>query len=417
MASENYDFVKTHSNSAGPYKGQFIDEQSYLDYISQFQGSDWYNQFLNAYNTYKSQSFNPNWFQQLGYDMFGDSRAWDNFENTRLSSFWDTFGRITDAMHQENYSLPSEELARRKAAGINDDLSGGNAIGSGSPGNIDQAEMAVPSLNDGSNMIQDISNVGQTIISTALQLYSGFQSIRGADLDNLSKSLGLSGSITDEAWRVIKEGSSEFWNGLNYTPGSSIDVLFKDGKVYEPLVQAISNRIDKLPYNRRIKRGMKKSIDSLIFSMDDEGNKSFSSSYQTLMNNLGVDLFKSRSEFTKSSGEIGSDQESQLAMRFIGHTIYRPLNDLMLEVSRLQSQNNSAYLKEINPTLKAQSENSEFELKIGLKSIKNRLTKTFEDINKKITGSYDLSPAWKLALQAGVTSAEAFALSKILKFD
>lgn len=417
MASENYDFIKTHSTSSGPYKGQFIDEQSYLDYISQFQGTDWYNQFLNAYNSYKSQSFNPNWFQQLGYELFDDTSAWNNFENTRLSAFWDNFGRINDAMHQENFSLPSAELARRKAAGINDDLSGATQIGSGTPGNIDQADMAVPALNDGSNMIQDISNVGQTIISTALQLYSGFQSIRGADLDNLSKSLLLSGSITNEAWRVIKEGSSEFWNGLNYTPGSSIDVLFKDGKVYEPLVQAISNRIDKLPYNRRIKRDMKKSIDSLIFSMDDEGNKSFSSSYQTLMNNLGVDLFKSRSEFTKSSGEIGSDQESQTAMRFIGHTIYRPLNDLMLEVSRLQSQNNSAYLKEINPTLKAQSENSEFSLKIGLKSVKNRLTKTFEDINKKITGSYDLSPAWKLALQAGVTSAEAFALSKILKFD
>lgn len=417
MASDNYDFIKTHSTSSGPYKGQFIDEQSYLDYISQFQGTDWYNQFLNAYNSYKSQSFNPNWFQQLGFELFDDTSAWNNFENTRLSAFWDNFGRINDAMHQENFSLPSAELARRKAAGINDDLSGATQIGSGTPGNIDQADMAVPALNDGSNMIQDISNVGQTIISTALQLYSGFQSIRGADLDNLSKSLLLSGSITNEAWRVIKEGSSEFWNGLNYTPGSSIDVLFKDGKVYEPLVQAISNRIDKLPYNRRIKRDMKKSIDSLIFSMDDEGNKSFSSSYQTLMNNLGVDLFKSRSEFTKSSGEIGSDQESQTAMRFIGHTIYRPLNDLMLEVSRLQSQNNSAYLKEINPTLKAQSENSEFSLKIGLKSIKNRLTKTFEDINKKITGSYDLSPAWKLALQAGVTSAEAFALSKILKFD
>ena len=93
-----------------------------------------------------------------------------------------------------------------------------------------------------------------------------------------------------------------------------------------------------------------------------------------------------------------------------------PISDLLLQVEKAQASYNSAYLTSVNGEIAGNAFNAENTLKISLGSIKNRLTKTFEDINKKITGSKDLSPIWKLALQAGVTSAEAFSLSKLMHF-
>lgn len=417
--SNNYPFI-VRPNDAGPNQSDYINEQSFLDYISKYQGTDWYNQYLNAYNAYKSQKFSPNFFQSLGWNLFGDNAPWTNFENQRLSTFYDSLARIQDAQHQENYNSFSNQASLERIAGFNPDLVGVQSSQVGQPGNIDSAELAQPALNDGANLISDIASIGSQIISTAFQLYSGFQSLRSADLDNLTKSLGFSGAITDEAWRVIREGTAEYFNGLEPSPGLSVESYMKDGKQFFPLVESLKSRADRLPYSHRVKSRIKSSLQDLIFtlSQDADGGSaySFSSQFEALMNEIGIKLNTSRSDYAKSYGAVGADSSSQAALRFIGQVIYRPISDLLLQVEKAQASYNSAYLTSVNGEIAGNAFNAENTLKISLGSIKNRLTKTFEDINKKITGSKDLSPIWKLALQAGVTSAEAFSLSKLMHF-
>lgn len=192
-----------------------IDKEKFMEWIEQYKGTDYYNQLLNAYNTYAGQQFSPNGLQSIG-EFFGDMSARSNFNNTRWATFMDTLGRIQDAMHQENYTNPSAELARRKAAGINDDLSGANQIGSGTPGNIDQADMATPALNDGSEVITSIAQYGISFVSQIMSFAQGIQSLRAGSLANIAQDLSNHSSAMD----LIAE---EVMNGLGISDIKDID--------------------------------------------------------------------------------------------------------------------------------------------------------------------------------------------------
>ena len=379
-----------------------------------------YDQLMNAYNSYASQKFAPNLFQQIGSQV-GDNSAEQNFVNSLISGLRSDMSRILEGKHVEDYTNPAAEVARRQAAGLNDNLNGGSQIGSGEPAEIDQPDLNQPVLNDGSSSIEVICQIGDFFVSTALKIYSGFQSIRSASIENDIKSLNLSGLLSGEAWKAIEEGTSEFLNnGTDFIPGASVESILdsKSGKLIKPLVENLKSRLKYLPYSHRNKKKIEGMLDSLIYSSEDGSGYGLSAKYETLVRNLLTDLNKSRSDYAKSYGEIGADTQSQTALRFIGETIYKPLNELLLDVASksntLQKQYLDASIKGDVGKLRAGSEGAKYKFHQEMNNVRNRITTAFSSINNSIVSSNDLSPIWKVALQGALASAEAFSFSRLL---
>lgn len=426
----NYSFVRTHQD-AGPHAGMsYIDENEFMNWIQQFQGSDYYNQYLNAFNAYKSQFFSPNYFQELGEQWFNDVSARSNFENQRLSTFYDSLARIQDAQHQETYNSEGAQVERQRQAGLNPDLTGG--VSPGQAGNVDNPEMATPALNDGSSVVPQIADFTSSFLKSTLGVYSSLQSVLGMSADLRAKDLNLNGLLTEEAWTIIKDATGEFTNNPLFDSNSTIAEVFSDKKTGEPrseLVDSILKRIDNLPYNKRNKKKLKQLVWPLIYSSDETGYN-FTQSYQSLINDLTSKTFKSRSDLAEAAGKIGATGHEvkvgdeiislgtdQKALRFIGQYVFKPIQELVLDNSKKELEFKNRYfsegLKIDLPELQAGAEGADYLLQQENKKFRAELTDKFNKIRKRVIKSNELTAGWKLAIEAGLLSAEAIALGKL----
>lgn len=422
--SSNADFDQWYSG-LGELEREYLSNENpvLLQYIQALNSTkDPYirQQLEGAYANFKSQSFNPNLLQWFG-ELFGDTSSRANFNNQLNSGFSESIKNILEGMHAEEYTDPAADSARRRAAGINDDLTGGSQIGSGEPAKIDESQLAPGVVNDGTSGIAALGEIGSHFLSTAFQVFSGFQSLRSANLENDIKSLNLSGLLSDQAWKVIEEGTSEFLNNdTNYSPGTDVESIMdsKTGKLIKPLVENLKSRLKNLPYTNRNKRKIASMLDSLIYSTEDGSGYGLSAKYETLVRNLLTNLNKSRSDYAKSYGDIGSDTQSQVALQFIGKTIFTPLNELLLDVASktntLQLQYLDAAIKGDVGSLKAGAEGAKYKFQLEMGKVRSRITSSFSAINRSIVNSNDLTPMWKIALQAALASTEAYSFSRLL---
>lgn len=203
----NYPFVSNHSSSGGPYKGDFIVEDAFFDWLKQYEGSDYYNQFLNAYNTYKGQSFNSNFFQDFAWSAWGDNSPWNNFENSRLTTFYDSLARIQDSMHQENYNSVTNQVELAKNSGINSDLSG--SVPSSPAGNLDNLETPTPAPVSNGSLVGEVGSSALQVLTTGMSLAQGFQSLSAGDVKLGLDSLNLFKESEDTLGSILGSRLSE----------------------------------------------------------------------------------------------------------------------------------------------------------------------------------------------------------------
>lgn len=380
-------------------------------------------QIMNAYLDYQGQSFEPTLLQQIG-EAFGDHSARASFQNSINKSLVDAVTRVGESAHTEAYTDPAAELARRKNAGINDALSGGSQIGSGEPGSIDERQLSDPFINDGQSDVSSIAQIGTSIVSFAMQMYTGFQNIRSITLDNAMKELSVSDQMRDIAWNVIGEGVSEFLgsNKGKYTREELLDPSFV--QLAPSLVQSFGSRINSLPLTRRQKRSLRGVIDSLPWSYNGDV-KVPTSKYQTLINNMNSDLFKSRNALAQASALPGADAESIDVIRAIGDDIYRPLVNMSIEIEKatnrvklLQARFDSDYYSRANQLgLGSQTAETEFstrKLYQALNDAKNDLSNSFNAIRDKVFYDKKLSDNWKMALMTGISITEVISLNQLM---
>lgn len=395
-------------------------DDDYLKSIEQYKDKSYYDRLLeNPWLFSKQQDFSPTLLQQIG-ETFGDTSARDNYWAGILQNQNQWLSDTIKSYEKQEYDSAQEQVKRQAASGINPDLAMTATPGEGaspSPESLPGVEMNPQSA------LADMFNLGQSVLSFSLGFYTNLQQVRGLTLENNIKSLQSNDVLTDTAWRVIKEGIGESIPGLNYTPNTPVDVIFKDGKLWDSLTDSISRRIDKLPFSRRERRKLKSVMDSLIWNESTDGDSSdspdgkpfysrgFSTAFQTLANGMLKDLLNSRADVSESSGRIGSDTESQTVMRFIGNQIYRPLNELAVDVQKALLTKNQSYLNAFNKAgggaHQADAEITGYRMQSDTLNIKRRVMNAFDAINKKITGSRMIPPLWKLALQAGVAAAES----------
>lgn len=212
--NSGYPWFTPAKSNGSTYATSNIDEDAFMQFIEQYKGTAWYDQFLNAYNTYKTSVFQPNIGQSIA-SAFGDNSALANFDIQRSTSFLDTIARIQDAMHQEDYMSPSNQASLERAAGLNPDLVGLSS-GAGEAGNIDQAELAQPALNSGESVIPQIAQFGISFVSNIMGFAQGLQSLRAGSLNNIAQDLSNHGSAMD----LIAE---EVMNGLGISDIKDID--------------------------------------------------------------------------------------------------------------------------------------------------------------------------------------------------
>lgn len=396
-----------------------IDEEKFRAYAAEKygEGSDYYEQAMNAYNAYASKTWNPNIWQAGSFNIFGDDSAFQGWQNDRLSIFEDALSRIGDASHQEGYNSAVEQAARLRAAGLNPELTGG--VDAGEAGDLDNLEAARAPMNPGNSALQDIANFSQTLLQSTLGVYSSLQGIMGVSADLRAKDLQLTGSLTNEAWKVITDSTGEFINNGFADLSSDTAEVWQDKKTGEArskLTDAILERIDKLPYGRRNKRKLKQLVWPLIFTEDEDGYN-FTVNYETLVHNLLGKNFDARSQYALKSGNLGADTSDEFALRWIGTKVFKPIQELLLETSKtdldFKKRYNDAALKAGLPELKAGAEGSQYMLEKENKKFRAELNRTFNRIRYNITHSTELSPGWQLSLEAGLLSAQALAFGRL----
>ena len=249
----------------------YLEAQKYKD-----SNPYYYEQMMSALNNYHSMKFSPNLLQKVG-ETLGDFSGRSNFENQNLANLNSEFQKIRESLHTEEYSDPSAELARRKAAGINDDLSGGSSLGSGNPGNIDQAEVPPGVVNSGESSVADVVTTSMNIFSSVL----GFvQQIKGMQLQN-AQLVGqeLEGLSSSNNWfreRLIARIPHDIFTG-SYTDDDR-SILFN--KAIRDAVTDIENSADFGYLSRSTRRYLRQS-GAILSNGDSLENRAL---YQELYN-------------------------------------------------------------------------------------------------------------------------------------
>lgn len=377
------------------------------------------NPWLIANNPYS-----PSLGNQI-VDLFGDNSAEQNYINELMQKSRDYLGQWERGQYEQKYESPVEQVKREEAAGINSALNPG-MITPGEAAENDQPFSTTPMPGAGTGF-QSMIDVGQgltSIVSTAFNFVTAFQQLKGLSLDNATKSLNLNEGLRSTAWGLIKEGISEFLNGDMVRSSLNDDPeLLSKPEFVQVVTKYFKDRIAKQPFSHRQRKQLEDITEQLISSKGEVDQSVFTNQFQTLLNQSYSELYKSRNDVASSSGLPGADKESIAALKFIGNDIYKPLRELSLEVDKLILQKEKGYYKRFNAVnpetgltgsqTMADSDSLNYYMQKTMFEVKKRVTDAFEEINKKILGSRDIPPGWKIGLQAGVSSFESLTMAQL----
>lgn len=147
-------------------------DEWYLNYIKQYEGTDWYQRLLNNPHLRKNNAaFSPN-FGQLAMMAFGDTSAQDNYYGDLLAKRNDYLSKIEDEMRQYKQNSPANQAALMAAAGQNADLLGTSGV-AGAPENDNLPEPFKPSEHSGTAGVEALKSFAG-IAMQAYQFASGF---------------------------------------------------------------------------------------------------------------------------------------------------------------------------------------------------------------------------------------------------
>lgn len=164
-------------------------DQWYLDLIAQYSSDPELYQYLlaNPHLVRNSGTYVPQWYEQLLGTTDTNEQRYLNQLRSEANSW------LADALaqkHIENYTDPAQETARRRAAGINDDLSGGSQIGSGEPANPspEDTDTNLPyAMSDAAN--EEAKGVISSVMSLfelGLNAAQSFQSLNAGEISLLN---------------------------------------------------------------------------------------------------------------------------------------------------------------------------------------------------------------------------------------
>lgn len=415
---------------------------------------DWYTEKLNGLSGYSDDQMNilrnnpylianAGEYVGSGWSDFGDSMGWSNNKvayyadlKAKANTWYDD--RIRE-FYEQKYNSAPEQAKRLEAAGQNPDLTGG--VTPGEAAQNDEASYPAASHNPG-NAFNDVVNVlsstGMSFINTTMSVLQGVNAFRGISLQNDALSFSLSDDMRNSAEGILRDSITDVFNPngkdfpdvLHLLDGDELVNLFQNKGFNDALDKAMSNRLRSLPISSRNRKRMVDILNNLRYSNDGSTNDIQPTAFfEQLVNEQKSRLYDSRSGMAKSYGSLGANQSSQEGIKVVGET-YRVLNDLILECEKANQSASQKIAQNVLDqesvrvdmadgrnvslgTARGTADANQQSVASALGDVRKRITKAFEEINKKITGNRKLSAEWKLALSAGAAAAEAFAFSKL----
>lgn len=301
-----------------------------LSYIKAYQSTDdpyRRQQLENSLNAYRSQSYEPNFFQRIGEDIFGDTSSRTNFINQTNDKLIQDIKGIQEGLHTEDYTDPASEVARKKAAGLNVDLTGGERIGSGQPGAIDEPELAPGVVNDGYSALPEIGSAVAQVFSMSMSFAQAFQGLSAGSIQIASEKLGLLDSVDNFLISQI---------GNRLTEDDIKSILNKDDKSSDSRLASINKLQDVLGIlteDRRLPRSVRKAMSSYHGRMLDPES-------------IGVDsklysLIEGAYQHKKGAVENAGNPFTQGGFEECLETFGKYVNETVIRVQKLQAKYDS----------------------------------------------------------------------------
>lgn len=388
----------------------------YVAMLEQYKDTPYYDYLVNnnPWDWSRQVEFSPNLLQSIGEEL-GDYSARNQYYQGIQQQQNQWVSDYVEAMRQQEYNEPVNQVKREAAAGINPNLSP-SLINPGSAAENDQPSQLVGQSQD--SAVASLASAGMSVLSTAVGFIHQFQSIKSTSLDNELRSLSFNKGLQDTAMDLIKGGTSEFLaNEAAFDASDWPQSL----SLVESINKYFDRRIDKLPYSGKVKKRLHHIINDSIFSTrynnDGSAVTGYTAGYEKMVNDLIADLRSSRNNLAQKSSLPGSESSSQNALRFYTDNIYKPIQDLILQVEKGRLSFDKSYFDNANQiglgASKSVAESAGYQLKTDVLSIKKNITSTFAKINYKLRNDKKVTPTWKIALEAGLSSAEALILSRL----
>lgn len=295
-------------------------QQDYDDYLARikpYEGSSFYQELLN--NPYfQYQDFQGNFFQGIWANTTGDYSAWDKFYNDRKTSGDEYLAQILDAQRQQQYDSPAAQVQRRAAAGLNDDLNGGQAVGSGEAAQAVPDDTPPPSEHqDPLAVTSEIMSVGFQLFQSGMSMFSFLQDMKGKSIANASADIGLTEQGYDSMLKILAGNSSMPSTREEYEGLSEEEKAGLDDQLIQSLDAAIKNGEYKHMFSTRRAKSLMKVLRGNI-SYDKNGKPTLA--YQAYRNKL---LAQAYGDHKTAAGVIGTPGYSDDLIKFgeaIGNT-------------------------------------------------------------------------------------------------
>ena len=344
-----------------PWKRVYHNEMSdrtytdewYWQAIQQYKGSSFYDALLNnPFLVSNNNGYSPNLWQSIGA-LFGDHSGESAYYEDLRSKANQYLQSQVEAMRQQDYDDPKNQVARMKSAGLNPDLDGGSSISPGNAAENDQPMSGPPPVPSGSDAMSVLGNIGAFVVK-AYSFASGIAKdgflLKNMALENTGKETDVINSIGKVAEDFLRDRIT--------TPHKDDDGNW----VFPDLANDSLDRYAKDMFKSSRSRKMFVS----------EVNKRYNSARMMASRWSDIsDAEDARLRLTQSLGRnesYGSDTDVMIGISKELNDMYLKLQKLQGDVATKKAQYDSQYLHSLDP---------------------NAAAAAFNDSNKAVSESYD----------------------------
>lgn len=342
-------------------------------------------QGLAEANPYSNVSYRQSWIQKVlqnlgfrtNYDSYleGMSLQAKEYDNALLQKEYD-----------ENYNSPLQQAMREQAAGVNPDLAGN--VGPGEASQMkDDGNPPVPPQADDVQMVTDFASGALSALQTAFGLYSSVQGITNQFLTNQGKRIENSNLFmqhTDEVIQHVMDKVYENESGPDWRVANNY---------YNRYKSVLGKQLSRRQFRQFIEQAhvfeQGLSTDEKVWSKRSSRAGSRKSFFKTTS---GRDYSEVDTVMEEVAGELSDLERDTLDSELYARE-RKADNDFQYEndVRPIEIKNAKTYQENINPKLKAETENklnrntgelSDLEVKEA--RYQRRLRKSFDRIMSRL---------------------------------
>lgn len=281
------------------------DYDAYLSQIEQYKGTSFYQQLLNN-PYYQYSDYSGGWLKALWGSMTKDYSSIDKFYADRKMAGDEYLAQVLDSMRQQQYDDPAAQVARRKAAGLNDELNGGSQIGSGETPPVAPDDTPPTAPDPSAETGLQIASLGFEVFTGIMNFGSFIQEFSGKSIANAAADFDLTEKGYDSLVKILAGSSSMPGSIDEYQGMSEEDRLALDKGLIDQLDAAIaSGTLGDMYSTKRAKKLSKMLRGQIMY--DKDGRPTLA--YERFRSQLLAERYGSHEKAAESMGSIAFDED------------------------------------------------------------------------------------------------------------